>query len=470
MDTFTLTQQKESIDVFLYPSGDLSSCTELTAYGIIPNYACVDEETTDEDSTYVYNNTPTLKTDLYELPNQSLSGTINYIQVFTRAKSHTFTQHMDGIYKIICSPDSVCTHIYKSNNINNLTSSYAYYNYVWTENPSTVTDWTWGDIDTLCIGVECSSPTVTWGFIESTFRPNAVGDKTEQSIYKSGCTAHYLCVDETVADYLTTAVFASSNFPYTSDAIDIYNIPDHTTESGTINSIKIFAYVMADTENIHNWARTVIKTGGTEYQCDETYYLTKDVWQLISTTYTKNPDTGVKWTWADIDALQIGDRLHAENGTIYCTQVYAVVNYTPSANPDIRTTQCYAIVNYNLPADECILNKPTIISFDHDRNVKMLNFWDGSREVYDLSRNSKSVVMMGEEFFEPSVCSIGCPCERILCVRNMGLDGSTITVSGFTGIRTLANDTYKIRSFGWKKTSNTPIHYSWILELENTAL
>jgi len=471
MRTFTLSQQKDSIDVYLYPDGDLSGCTELTAYGTIPNYACVDEEKleTDDDDTYVFNNTPTVLYDLYTLPTQSLSGVINYIQVFTRAKSNIITQHSDGIYKIICSPDSVCTHIYKSNNINTLTGSYAYFNNVWTENPSTVTPWTWDDIDTLCIGEECSSPTVTTGYINATFRPSGTGDVQEQAVYASSCTAHYLCVDEADADFLTTAVFASSNFPYTLDATDLYHIPNHTTESGTINSVKIFAYVMADTDHISNWARNVIKTGGTEFE-GNTMYLTVNEWELISTKYTKNPDTGVKWTWADIDALQIGDRLHAANGTIFCTQVYAVITYTPTYNPEIRTTQCYVKINYELPIIECTLNKPKVISYDHDRNIKMLNFWDGGREVYDLSRNSKTVVMTGEEFFEPSVCSIGCPCERIQCVRDMGLDGSTITISGFTGIRTITNGTYKIRSFGWKKISNTPIRFSWILEFESSIL
>ena len=52
----------------------------------------------------------------------------------------------------------------------------------------------------------------------------------------------------------------------------------------------------------------------------------------------------------------------------------------------------------------------------------------------------------------------------------MGLDGSSVTIAGFTEIRALANGIYKIRSFGWKKISDKPIHFDWILELEDTEL
>lgn len=59
-------------------------------------------------------------------------------------------------------------------------------------------------------------------------------------------------------------------------------------------------------------------------------------------------------------------------------------------------------------------------------------------------------------------------CDRILCIRTMGLDGSIVTVSelGFAEF----NGDFRIRSFGWKKVSDKPLHFKWLLELEDTIL
>lgn len=463
--TFLLEQQKASADVYIYPNGDLSGCTELIAYGVNPNYACVDEELSDDDTTYVFSESTSELKDLYELPNQSLSGNINYIQVFTKAKSYLYSQHENSIYKIICSPNSVCTNVYKSIDYD-LTTGYSNYNKIWTQNPSTVTPWTWTDINALSIGVECSSLTILGNPLTATFRPNDMG--TVDNHQKHNCYVNYMCVDEEVSDgdnsYLTSAIVDAWR-------TDLYNIPNHTTETGIISKIVIFAVMRWFKYNeVPPEAKIGLRTNATNYWGDS-FTITDNSYNVFSEEWTINPNTSVAWTWSDIDALEIGWQSYSTDVyTIRTTQVYMVVYYNENVNPEIRTTQCYAKINYTPPVTNCSLNKPNKISYDHDRNIKMLNFWDGTREVYDLSRNSKSVVMSGKEFFEPSVCSIGCPCERIQCVRDMGLDGSAITISGFTGIRLLTNGIYKIHSFGWKKISDSPIHYEWILELESAEL
>jgi len=48
-------------------------------------------------------------------------------------------------------------------------------------------------------------------------------------------------------------------------------------------------------------------------------------------------------------------------------------------------------------------------------------------------------------------------------MKEMGKDGSKITISG---LRSLFNGEFKIRSFGWKHISKKPELYEWILELE----
>ena len=75
-----------------------------------------------------------------------------------------------------------------------------------------------------------------------------------------------------------------------------------------------------------------IKTGGTEFS--GTYRSTPSTWTLFSDRWTINPNTGVEWTWDDIDNLQTGIRLDQNYYSFNedCTQIYAVVNYSKYIN------------------------------------------------------------------------------------------------------------------------------------------
>lgn len=461
MGTFTLTQTQEAKEFYLHPSA-AGCATELTPIGAANNWQCVDDPTAtpDDDTTYVYNDLAATKYDMYETEPSTVTptGIINYVQVFSMAKSHEIPQAASGIYKIIITDDA-CSSIYKSDN-KNLITSYTTHSNAWTTNPSTATDWTWADIGNLQIGNECNSPGVEYPSQQLTLRPNATGDLSEQHVYLAACPGagnHYMCVDEETPDWFTTCLFASSNYPYTLDASDLYNITDHTTETGIIVSVTVFAWVLNNYEHVSNWARTIIKTNATTYQGDTVYLTDIDTWELISDTYTTNPFTAAAWSWAEIDALQIGSRLHAANGTIYCTQVYAIVTYTPASdNPEIRTTQQYVVVNYS-EESECTLNAPEQISVSHTQNIKMLNFWSGNRAVYGLTRNKRTMVMTGSQIGESS-------CSDIECVCSMAEAGNEITTSGLGN--TEFNDDFRIASFGWKKISTKPLRYDWILELE----
>jgi hypothetical protein len=104
------------------------------------------------------------------------------------------------------------------------------------------------------------------------------------------------------------------------------------------------------------------------------------------------------WNWSDLENLQIGiDILHSANagGKCICSQLYLIVNYNVSAiTPEIRTTAFYADIFY----DSFIslnINNPENISTNHTRNVNMLNFWNGEREVYSISRNNKTLILNG---------------------------------------------------------------------------
>ena len=130
--------------------------------------------------------------------------------------------------------------------------------------------------------------------------------------------SHYDKVDEVTAD--ATTYVAGTGY-------DLYGIPDHTTESGVINYVKIFYRVLAYSQygGGYGYSKPAIKTGGTIYY--GTQITVADWWTTYNYTWNTNPQTGVAWTWDDIDALQIGIAIM---GNVYCTQVYIEVNYTPS--------------------------------------------------------------------------------------------------------------------------------------------
>jgi len=459
MGTFTISQSQSSANLFLIPSAD--GCNiDLTPVGEANNWECVDDaiSSADDDTTYVESHSTNTKYDLYALPNHTTeTGTINYVQLFGRAKSQGYAQHQDGIFKLIITDDA-CGNIYKSDDID-LTTSYANCSKVWILNPRTSIAFTWNDIDNIQAGLECDSPEVSGANEILTIRPNAAGDVTQ--LTPAGDTPNWKCVDDITKDDMSTVV----KILYGESAeYDLYNLTNHTTESGPISKIVVFAWVYIYDAGLVD-IKTVIKTGGSTFY-DEQTPAADNTWILMSTEYAVNPDSAIAWTWGDIDALQAGIYLNPPtvnpDSFVACTQVYVAVHHTEDVSPEIRTTQVYAKVNYTPPATTCTLNKPEEISVDHSENVKMLNFWNGTREVYGLNRSNKSMVLNGSEYQTDS-CNKACPCERITCVRNMGKDGSPITI---TGLRALFNNTYRIRSFGWRHISDKPEYYEWILELE----
>jgi len=459
MSTFKITQSVKSANLFLIPSAD--GCNiDLTPFGEVNNWKCVDDpkNSSDDDATYNYNNTANLKHDLYGLPNHTTeTGTINYVQVFARAKSHIFAQHSEGIYKILIT-DNACGDIYKSDD-KDLTTSYGMHNKVWVDNPRTASAFTWDDIDNLQVGVECDSPEITGAGEILTIRPIAAGDVTQ--LISSGDTPNWKCVDDVTKDDGATVVKMFYNvYPgYDETLYDLYNLTNHTTEIGSISKVVVFAWVFAQ-DSYGGKAVTVMKIGG------NTYYGTNPVqnertWKLISTEYVENPATSSSWTWDNIDDLQAGIKLNEPfevAGYTLCTQVYVAIHHVEDVSPEIRTTQEYVKVNYSPPDAECTMDKPETIGVGYDQKIKMFNFWSGTRAVYGLSRNNKPMVMRGTIYSDTA-------CDTIQCVQTMADEGEDVTISGLGGA--LWNGVYKIRSFGWKHISECPEVYDWILELED---
>ena len=164
--------------------------------------------------------------------------------------------------------------------------------------------------------------------LDMTLRPNAVGTTTENDPFPNGGEDNYEDVDDVTPDEDTTYVTAPQN----SSSLDTYGVPDSGLVTGTINSVTVYARVKKTNAASGLNARAAVRVGGADYYGSSISLGTS--YALESKEWTVSPDTSAAWTWAEIDAMEIGIELfslpEAFNNYGRCTQVYAVVNYTPS--------------------------------------------------------------------------------------------------------------------------------------------
>jgi len=130
------------------------------------------------------------------------------------------------------------------------------------------------------------------------------------------------CIDESVANDLTDYVYGiygdECHFTHTSAGL---------TGTETITSVTL--------------GFKAITTGGTayinpSYYINSTTYYSIDAatvstsWVIYEETLTTSPDTGIAWTKAEIDAMQIGfyASYFGDPDEVRITQLYAIINYT----------------------------------------------------------------------------------------------------------------------------------------------
>lgn len=482
MGSFSISQTRNNTNLYLWVNG--TKCTgNITDFEFIGSPGCqigcdcrvrdldgyynsscycvpYEDPNNPNDDTYLTAKKDGNELILFDLEDHTTeTGDINYIEVIVRAKSEELLDTDDEVY-IITSPNADCSDYDSSSNLE-LTTSFKNYSKIYKTNPETSTYWTWNDIDNLTVGMRTKLGKFS-KTLEATFRPSSAGDLTELKNYPARPNWH--CVDEHNPDYFNSFVY--KQHPSVAESKrDLYNI-DNSTQSGTINSITVFALCRNSNnccgDTCTAYGKSIIKTGGTIYE-SSLVYLNQVEWTLISKTWDINPNTSIAWTWGDIDNLQIGVELYSSNPVPYdtcpcvCTQVYMIVNYTQDLyQSKVNVSQEYIKVNYNEDV-ACSLTKPEEISMSHSKNIKMLNFWNGQREVYSLSRSNKTLVFRGHEYSSDA-------CDKIDCVRSMGIDGSDITLSGLNMY--IFNKTFKIKSFGWRAERENPKYYEWILEME----
>jgi hypothetical protein len=184
-----------------------------------------------------------------------------------------------------------------------------------------------------------------------TLRPNAAGDNTDFT--PVGEANNRQCVDEVVANEDTDYVKWQSELT----GYDFYNLPNHTTETGVINYVKVFARGKSvDYAQDETGIYKIIETDDARVNVgySQSFNLLTNSYSTFSKVWALNPRTSAAWTWADIDALQIGVQTSSPTITTDTNTIYR-----PSANGDvIELTPNGAATNWEC-VDEVIFNGNT---------------------------------------------------------------------------------------------------------------
>jgi flagellin-like protein len=188
-----------------------------------------------------------------------------------------------------------------------------------------------GDANNDPVGNNIPEEFVAWPLSQTILlRPNA--DTTDRDLQTTGATSgyHYTCVDDVAQDGAATYVSTASghdNF-WTDDVYEFQN-PAHT---GTVAYITING-VARTTVSSGGYMQLAMTTHGQEFDGSANPGIGNPLtssWLEYTAVWKTNPYTGVAWTWAEIDALQIGVSLYcATTGGAQCTQVYIQIYYTP---------------------------------------------------------------------------------------------------------------------------------------------
>jgi hypothetical protein len=351
-------------------------------------------------------------------------------------------QSSSGTYKIFLDLGGV----HSFSNDFDLTTEYGLYNQIFSTDPNGAA-WTWANINNLRLGVLVSSPSITGAIGNLTLRPNAVGSSTVLLPFLEA--NNYDCVNEEITNEDTNYVYKT------------YNAPNHTTETGVINSVTIYDRVRAYVDTGYAASALLkhnIRVGGSNYEgtlIDFTGILN---YTTYSNQWVVSPNTLIAWTWAEIDSMEIGHNIYSIYTTNpRSTQLYAVVNYTnPSFSPQIRTTQAYIKVNYTSEASCCFLRQPETYTLSHERNIKISNTWS-EHIVRDDGRNSKNLTLNGCEYESQATA-------RLNCVRNMVEEGIDCTFYGlFDGN---LNTNWHIKSFNYDRDAQNPNVWNYTMNCE----
>ncbi len=234
-----------------------------------------------------------------------------------------------------------------------------------------------------------------------TFRPSAAGDETFINDQFPLSGDHWDKVDEATSDGDSTYV-STENFDWQED---LYNIPDHSLGSGSINYVRIYAEAKREVHGGSPQSSLYIhiKTNGVEYNGSEATITTS--YATYSNQWNTNPQTGNPWTWGEIDALQIGVGIRRPKSGRYTqvTQVYAEVGYsTIRLSGDVPTGDLFDITpddNYtgDLAVKVYLTNTGDLVKAYQYLNMKL--YLEGSVEAGETPNYQLLTLDNGEAAF-----------------------------------------------------------------------
>lgn len=162
-------------------------------------------------------------------------------------------------------------------------------------------------------------------------RPNAPGDLCQLG-WQTGdaCPNHYLNVDEVTPDGNTTVVKPSGG-QQSQTISDLYNLENLPGGAMAITNVRVYQLTRKNHTSVSARSRNLIKTGGVIYEGSNITPSSTSAFNAYTTDWAINPQTGVAWTEADINALQVGIKSIGLNPTpsnyIVCTQIYVEVTF-----------------------------------------------------------------------------------------------------------------------------------------------
>jgi hypothetical protein len=194
----------------------------------------------------------------------------------------------------------------------------------------------------------------------------------------TGCTNHYDCVDEDIADNATSEIECDANVIY----YDYFNT-NASFSAGThaIKNVTVYALACIDSSKATNFA--VCANVSATSSCSTDYGISIlsvcPSWTTYSYFMDVSPDTTLEWTVDEVNEMLIGVRAGVDcNPDIHVTQVYSIVGYETVAPPDDPPT-----VTLNSPVDYA--NFSSTINFNCTgqddikvENVSLYGNWTGT--------------------------------------------------------------------------------------------
>jgi hypothetical protein len=147
----------------------------------------------------------------------------------------------------------------------------------------------------------------------------------------SGSSTHYGAMgDYSDSSYIWDSLHVSSV------ETDTYNIPNHTSQIGPISNLTVT--LRGNTTTGTGWFKIRIITHSGIYDGDPSSVTTAT---NTTKSWDTNPNTGMAWTWDEVDALEIGCAISGGSAgeTVYCYDVWATATYSSSTTDykDIAT-------------------------------------------------------------------------------------------------------------------------------------